>query len=332
MKDSSMFFIFGSPRSGTSLLSRMLNKHTSLAVPYESHYFNTFGKWQELYGDLSVDDNRRRLIEDVLSTDVMQDWSPSLELSDVEEALNEPSFPGVFEGIMRAYASKTGKRRWGEKTPHHVHYWQTINQAFPGAKIIHIVRDGRDVALSLLNARFGPKSLYGCARYWSAHLERIEAVKKELDPTRFHQLHYETLVTDPESVLRGVCDFLAEPYQESMLEFYKDQADYKTDAQNQRNLNSPLLAANVNKWQQNMSRRDSLFFDRLAGDDLVRYGYQVSPESRGNFLLLEIRDRFMLGPLRKGLAMIRNLKGHRDGFIKLMIYFRLKRFTPRVPD
>jgi hypothetical protein len=78
MAEHAPFFIFGCPRSGTSLLSRMLNSHERLALPYESHVFNNFYAWLKDYGSLATVDGRTQLIDDILTTDVMQDWRPRL--------------------------------------------------------------------------------------------------------------------------------------------------------------------------------------------------------------------------------------------------------------
>jgi hypothetical protein len=148
------FFIFSCGRSGSSLLSRMLNSHDRLAVPYESHLFNTFYPWLIYYGDLKNKKNQVRMVDDILSTDVLHDFSPRLESRQVIDSIERNDFGGVVEAVLSCWARTQQKPRWGEKTPKHINFWRQILRYFPDAKFIHIVRDGRDTALSWIRARF----------------------------------------------------------------------------------------------------------------------------------------------------------------------------------
>lgn len=111
--------MFGCGRSGTSLLSRILNHHPNIAVPFESHVFNTYFPLLRYYGDLENVRNRRRLVADILASYYFRHWKP------------EPD--------------------------------EQLRELYPNARVIHIVRDGRDVAVSLIGARFGPKTVFKAA-------------------------------------------------------------------------------------------------------------------------------------------------------------------------
>ncbi len=124
------FFILGAPRSGTSLLSQMLNRHPSIAVPYESHIFNGFYRWRRLYGDLRDPKHVEMLVDDILATDVMHDWWPRPVRSRVLAAVTRPDFGGVFEAFMAAWAAQCGKVICGEKTPHNVYFADPILHYF----------------------------------------------------------------------------------------------------------------------------------------------------------------------------------------------------------
>lgn len=319
------FFIFGCCRSGTSLLSRMLNQHANIAVPYESHLFNTFHKLLHYYGDLSRQCNVARLVDDMLTSDVMRDWDPALTRNEILGNLKRNNFCGVVDAVLSTYAIKTGKARWGEKTPHHIYYWDYISHHFPNAKIVHIVRDGRDVALSLMDARFGPKSVYSCAQYWQHYLAEIEEVKKKAPPGTIHETSYEKLLKNPGTELAMICDFLGEEFLSEMLDFHKNTSAYKTDTQNQKNLMMPLLKGNIGKWHHQMSPKSASIFEAIASDTLKNYGYTLSrkPIQKINPSRL-FYYRFIETPSKKFIAMARNRKGHRDGLIKLGICCRLK--------
>lgn len=317
------FFILGCGRSGTSLLARMLNEHSNLAVPYESHLFNNFYPWLKWYGDLSREKNRVRLVDDILATDVMNDWRPRLDQEDVLHRIGRHDFGGIVAATMSSWASAQGKKRWGEKTPGHAWFWDEIQSFFPNAKIIHVVRDGRDVALSFMNARFGPKTIYSAGKYWVNYVKRIDQIKTKIDPGNFHQLYYEELLDKPISVLNEVCDFLGESFEPQMLDFHKNKARYPTDNQNLQNLKRPLQKNNKRKWSTMMSRRNLRVFEGVAYCSLKKHGYELSHRHPEISLLEKLYREYVEKFPPKAWAMLKNKKGHKDALIRLRIRTRL---------
>lgn len=317
------FFILGCPRSGTSLLSRMLDRHPRLSVPYESHLFNTFYPLLERYGSLAQDGSRRRLVRDILSTDVMHDWDPRLSEEEVLSCIRGDGFGDVVGGVMGAWAARQKKPRWGEKTPHHLGYWREIHTAFPLARFVHIVRDARDVSLSLVAARFGPKTCYGAARHWVRYVESAAEAGRELGEKSFTELKYEDLLSDPEGTLTRLSAFLGEEYSPSMLEFYKGGGSYMTDERNLENLKRPLLLDNVARWEKEMSPGDLRVVEAVAGGHLRRFGYALSLEDPQISAMERLYFEVAAGPARKALAMAKNRKGQRDAWIRFGIRARL---------
>lgn len=319
----SPIFIFGCPRSGTSLLSRIIGCHPKIAIPFESHLYNTFYPWLKYYGNLELLKNRERLVNDILMTEVMRDWTPPPIRQDSLRAINRFDFHGIVDGLMQAWTTAQGKQRWGEKTPAHLFYWREILKAFPNLQVLHIVRDGRDVALSWQKARFGPKHIYPIAKKWQQYLEVAEDLKRALNNDAFLEIKYEELLLNPESTVRQICTFLNEPFTDDMLAFYKVEATYPTDKNNQSNLSKPPLVSNTGKWQRDMSARDLRIFEAVAGPTLEHYGYIRQLHQPQISTLEKLKFRFLEHPPRKLLAMLKNRKGHIDGFRRLKIYVRL---------
>ncbi len=317
-------FIFGSARSGTSLLSRIVGAHPKIAIPFESHLYNTFYPWVKYYGDLSLAKNRERLVDDILSTEVMKDWYPRPDRQLTLDAIDRFDFHGVVNGLMLAWTSTEGKQRWGEKTPWHIFYWREILSGFPNAQVIHIVRDGRDSALSWKQARFGPKHMYHLAARWVNYLEMIEELKTSLDEQSFFEVHYEDLLSEPELVIQKICHFLGEDFAPEMLAFNKNNAPYLTDKQNQQNLSKPILANNSGKWRTEMTAKELRIFEAVAGEMLERYGYERELAQAQISAFEVIKFKYLEHPPQKIIAMLKNRKGHIDGLKRLKIYLRLK--------
>jgi hypothetical protein len=305
------FLIIGAQRSGTSLLSRILNQHPNIAVPGESFFFNTFGPLRRFYGDLSREENRNRLIDDALSTVKIREWTPPLQRAAVQAHLREHTLGGVFRAILDAWTAAQGKRRWGEKTPQHVLHWNDVREALPNVPVLHIVRDGRDVALSLIAAQFGPKTVYAAAKRWRHYLRAITAIKRSLRPGLLHEIRYENLLRRPEEVLRGVCDFLGESYSPQLLEFHKDATAYNGYGAEHRNLRNPLMPQNVARWRREMSPAEVRVFESVAARELTDYGYALATPAAP----LRDLERYYLGIAglpAKAVALLRNHVGHAE--------------------
>ena len=316
--------IVGCPRSGTSLFSRIIDHHPRITIPFESHVYKTFYPWQKYYGNLRLEQNRERLVDDILSTEVIKDWSPSPERQRVLAAIKRYDFHGVFEGLMSAWTDVQGKQRWGEKTPAHIFYWREILEGFPHLQVLHIVRDGRDVALSWKRARFGPKHIYPLARQWVKYLETIEELRSALDEDSFLEIRYEELLSKPKHILQDICHFLGEEFTTELLSFYTIPSSYPTDKQNQQNLSQPLLASNAGKWRTEMTARELRVFEAVAGSTLERYGYARQLDRPSLLAQERMQFRYLEHPPRKIYAMLRNRKGQIDGIRKLQIYLRLR--------
>lgn len=317
-------FIFGCPRSGTSLLTRMLHAHPEIAIPYESHLYNRIYPLLRRSSGLTSPRACTRLVEEILRSDYVKQWQPAPSLPDTLAAITRPGFHGVVEGLLRAWTAAQGKSRWGEKTPQHTLWWRTIREGFPDLQIIHLVRDGRDVALSYLDAHFGPKHVYHLALRWAKYLSAAEAAAAALGEHGLLTVRYEDLLEAPERELRRICAFLGEAYHPEMLSFHKGQAAYPTDRRNEDNLRRPVLTENIQKWQSRMSARELRIFEALAGASLERYGYAGAARQPRISAWEAMSCRFLEAPPRRARAMLHNHQGRRLARETLRLYLRFR--------
>jgi hypothetical protein len=318
------FFILGAPRSGTSLLSRMLDAHPAVAVPDETKIFETFAPLLPLYGDLRRPERLRRLVDDVLAWRWVRRLPDPPDRAEVLARVARRDLGGVFEAFLSAWAARRGKRRCGEKTPSNLYLWPAIERAFPDAAVVHILRDGRDVALSQIRAPFGPKTMAGAAERWVAFVGRIRAIGDHAGPGRYVEVRYEDLLADPRGTVQRVLRFLGEPFHPDVLRFHRSDRPVGTDPVNDENILRPLQAGNAGKWRTGASRRGIEVFEAIAGGTLEACGYPRATEARPMPAAERAARRWLEHPPRRAWAMLRNRAGLEEALERERLRWRLR--------
>jgi Sulfotransferase family len=206
-------FVVGSPRSGTTLFSRILDSHSRIAIYHESHYYPIFRPDLYRYGDLRSPRNLRRLIEDVREVTRVQGFMAPPSTEEFLEILDEPTFEGVFAALLRLYSKKHAKARCGDKTPGHHAYLSEILEKFD-SPVIYILRDPRDVITSIQTAFH--TSLDGSIRTWNQAFYDYKRFSR-----RVHLIRYEDLVSDPRQTIESACAYIGESFEAEMFNFFE---------------------------------------------------------------------------------------------------------------
>jgi hypothetical protein len=272
-------FIVGCPRSGTSLLRDLLRSHPHLTFPTESHFIPVFYRG---YGNPRSGREAVRLARRILSIHWIQDWKLNVEADDFE---GERTFSGVVSRLFGEYARTQHKERWGDKTPHYVTEIPTLREIFPACKIIHIYRDGRDVALSWLRVGFQPRNLFTAARLWRTYVSIGRAAGRNLPADAYTEIRYETLLDRPEEEMQRACAFVGEPYDSTVLQpdfIERVRRGRIVGKQTVRNMISrtEIVGGNTNKWKEGMPVQDRVLFESVAGDLLASLGYEIEGRAR----------------------------------------------------
>jgi len=267
------FFVVGAHRSGTTMLRLMLNSHPRLAVPFESRFLDPWKTITE-YGDLQERRNAERLLA-VLGDDP---WTKRGKvIQDPDAILAEPiaTYGDLLTAVFHHYAERRGKARWGVKTPGYVTQLDQIWRIFPGCKVVHLVRDGRDVALSYRNLSWGPAHTPKAAEDWRWKVMLGHKMGGMIGD-HYLEVHYEDLVRSSEATLRRICAFLGEQYDARMLEYHLDAEDEmpSDSIQWHRASTSAPDEGKVFAWKREMSVADQVLFDEIAGDALQQFGYE----------------------------------------------------------
>lgn len=202
-------FVVGAARSGTTLLSVLLDRHSQLAITPETGFYRELAPWLRLAPLVGLDFLLRR-------------WSrlPELGLSSGQlvELCGRAPQPGLLlDSILNLFAAARQKPHCGEKTPLHLRYVPRILSDFPEARILCIYRDGRDAALSLHAMPWGPRSLESAAQRWLIAVRMMQQWSAAY-PAQFSILRYEDLLTDPRGQLGSAMQFIGLDLEESQLE------------------------------------------------------------------------------------------------------------------
>ena len=174
-----------------------------------------------------------------------------------------------------AYAQQEGKARWGDKTPLYLRYVDELSAIWPDARFVVLVRDGRDVALSVMRLPFGPNNVWAAARAWSLAV-RLGREAEIRFPDRVFSLRYEDLAEQPGTEMRHVCSFLGLDYEPDMLAIERTDAAKIVDDQSGwfSSIWAGINTASVGRWRSEMTQADQRIFESVAGAELEALGYE----------------------------------------------------------
>ncbi|MGH2965668.1 MAG: sulfotransferase family protein [Solirubrobacterales bacterium] len=289
-------FVVGIARSGTTLLRLMLDAHPELTIPPETHFlprlFNHFNRWVK-EGVEGVE-LRERAMELITSHPRWGDIDIDPEQVRSRMAEHDPLTAGdAARSLYEAYASLVGKPRWGDKSPPYTWKAKRIQRELPEAHFIHLIRDGRDVALSLSEVSWGPGDVKAAAAKWVDELRRARDRARRLAPGTYMELRFEDLVADPEPNLRRIAEFVELPWDATMLAYHQGAEERMSEVirdfhpmgggtitaeerKRQHELvSSPPSSSRVGRWRTEMSKEDRQAFEGVAGELLAELGYDV---------------------------------------------------------
>ncbi len=282
-------FIVGCPRSGTSYLYHLLLSAGGFARFHTQ--MNAFDVLEPVYGDLRKTSNKRRM---------MREWlcSKAFEVSGLDAQEIEAKVLAECHGasdflriVMNEVARKQGVDRWIDSTPTNLPHLPRIKNDFPDARIVHIIRDGRDVALSLEKRGWSrplpwdkSRRLLAAGLYWEWIVRKGRSFADALRPN-YVEIRYEDLVRKPAEVLSHLGPFL------------QHDLDYERIRQvSIGSVKTPLTSFKeelshghfdpVERWKENFSSQQLSRFESLVGVYLQELGYVLAANRSDNHSLV----------------------------------------------
>lgn len=282
MMKNGPIFVVGAPRSGTTLLQRMLRSHPRICSPTgESHFIVPLLRDEARFGDLTQRENLRALLrtmharwDEFLDTDL---HGMRFDVEKTAQAIHDrhaKDMVGFLDTLFRLNAEGEGKARWLDKTPYYILHIPTLVAAFPDAQFVHIIRDGRDAALSM-HERASEIRVFNtsaCACLWQRYVETGRQEGRKLGSDQYHEFRYEDMLDDPVTTVKKLCDFLGEEYSDRVIDFQKS-----TDPKSRTPLlKQGLQGGNREKWRSSMTPRQIRTFEAIAGETLQACGYELA--------------------------------------------------------
>jgi hypothetical protein len=255
-------FIGGVPRSGTTLLRVMLDSHSRIHCGTELRVLPGLADLWQLTS-LSA--------QPLLSAHYRVD---ERRLRDVYADLSR----GCLEPAWRA----SGKPRAAEKTPWNLRVFAALGRLFPEARLIHVVRDGRDVVASRLERDRAEQPMVSSHRQaaqraaeWVEGMEIARGLRgDDLLAGRYLELRYEELVTNPVRILRRLCELIEEAFEATMLEFHHIERELDgTEEWSAESVRRPVHTESIGRFRRTLTGDELAIVLQVAGPTLVKLGY-----------------------------------------------------------
>ncbi len=273
--ENAPFFIVGSGRSGTTLLRLLLAGHSRIEIPPETWFLLRLVERLPLTATLTP-----AQVETAIGLITGDYRWPDMDIATTEfaaaaRALSTPCIAGLMNLVYQHHLHRAGKPRFGDKTPPYIGIVPQIATIYPDARFIHLIRDGRDVAASWINAHF-PGGTWDPAFEWRRAARLALAYRCSAMAERILEVRYEDLVRDLEGTVRRVCDFLGERFEPGMLGFRALIAQ-KVPLRERvihRSLERPVSGAAASIWRARLSRPELFLMESCLRPELLALGYQ----------------------------------------------------------
>lgn len=269
------------PRSGTTLISSILDAHSNIAISPETHFYTRCHP--ESIGEQSA-------VEAVWACLQQQPGIQDMGLSDEErrairqriQSVSNPTPADLLRAVETTYAARSGAQAWGEKTPDHLPHVPRILRDFPDAVVLAVIRDPRDVCRSLRGMPWSRDSLPESAWKWRQYARKTEEYEDEY-PKRFREVRYEDVLENPEALIRSLLEWLDAPFEEAVLSFHQrdagpadpDREPWKEKTQR------PIDPSNKEKWRDQMTVGARVLVEWLTAPGMDSKGYRRARKNLG---------------------------------------------------
>lgn len=270
-----MFIIFGSPRSGTTLLSETLNNHPNIFVPMETDFIIPAAFLIDRIKNEKI--SKKLLIELIFNSKDSQSITSCLSKDQIASAVNAANydFCSIIKSLYGMLSSVNNKLVAGDKSPNDLMFLQifkTVGLFESDIKFIHIVRNIRDVCNSLTKVSWAPKGVENYfPRIWSFSNCHLHQFLK--DKENYHMVKYESLILNFRTTMKNICKYLEVTIDVDMLN-PEIRGKRLGMLSHHKNLNHEItdVCKNRQHLDDKISRTDKIYYEQ-AIEGLYTFGY-----------------------------------------------------------
>lgn len=269
--EKDVLFIFGPARGGTTFVASILENFFDYGMGPEGTFVHDAWRVAQKLGDLSQPKNLRSYatyLSQVQMLEIIRKRYPEGVRFDVtpgdiiQRMEGESAASGIY-AVFKAVSDYKSKTRVGNKNPAYWKYLDLLLEMFPSqSRFLFLIRDGRDVALSLKKVPWGGHSIYEAALEWRKMIETVDRFKEHIPTHRFLTVRYEDLLQNPSAQIKRIAQLVEiKEYSEIIREFCKE-------------MTANEKKVNFDKWKHEMTEKGIEQFEAIAGPELTAYGYE----------------------------------------------------------
>jgi hypothetical protein len=257
----------------------MMHAHPRIAIPPETRFVMAAYQRRLSFGDLGVPAHRRDLADWVVQRRQTRFYELGLDGESITRQIVEgPGTLGSALGIiLRSYAERFGKPRWGDKRPSYFQNVDVLLRLFPDAQFVHLIRDGRDCVASLKEMPWYKGNVYSAVSGWAEAIDFARQGAQRMPQGSYHELQYENLISDPETALRGLCAFIGEDFDPAMCEPHLVASVAVPERKTwHANTHGAVTTSRSGSWRQRLESWEISLCETVLSDRLEGYGYELS--------------------------------------------------------
>lgn len=286
-------FLISSERSGSNLITKILDNHSSYCGPTPPHLLRVFSAKMSTYNNLNNNINWNNFISDILDffNYKIGVWSSSINKNELLE-ITPRNLSEVVKFIYSKEAKLHQKKRVFIKEVRTYNIYHFLKSNFDAPKFIWLVRDPRDMALSWSESPVHRGDIIRAAKIWKEDQSKTLTLFKEFKKNIL-LINYEALLVYQEDVLKQICLFLDIPFESTMLEFHKSKVSKENAIQtdNWKNLDKEIINNNFKKYRKKLSQNQIQYIEYLCQKEMATLDYKLDFPllTEQEFLSLEIK-------------------------------------------
>ncbi|TFF89572.1 MAG: sulfotransferase, partial [Promethearchaeota archaeon] len=272
-------FIVGCPRSGTSMLLRLINNIKSVKlIAGETSFLSLVYGRRLAYGKIGCKRNLTFLKKYFINrskkkTEWRDHFTFNKWISEFKK-FNIHNYSSLYIALMKSFVKENyelkGRIYIGSKNPTYLFYKDLLLRFTPNAKFINIIRDGRATTSSMINIDLGANNIIDAILLWKKYINLANNYEKKI-PTKFLNLYYENIIQDPKNSIKKICDFLNVPFDISFIEF--QERNHTGLSSYKRNNIKGFDEMKIDLYKKVLSRKQITYLESIAFDELTKHGY-----------------------------------------------------------